>query len=389
MNSSKRLAKNDGIGKETQESKTSGVPSIISSKNKVLALIGIVTVLVLCAGVCYMQLRPRAILKVTGANADGKNVSRTVYMTEAVYDIMQTEAQYNMYSSLYQQMYGTTYWDMEDVDGKGRNGASAAKKMVMDSIKQREILCMEAEKLGYKLTEEEKKAAVNNVKTTMENMTDAQKKLPGLDAKSLENVFIKNALAEKYRQIIISESGIDTEALKATVDKDDYRQYTMKYYMVSNINQADENGAEVSEDVKKKNLDNMNALKEKAKTAEDFSKLIEEGDTTGIMPVQSMSLVEKEMEESTFLTKKLRKQLIKMENGEISDVIEGEDGYYLVKMENNNDSKAYDEQCQTVVEEEQNKKFLEKYQTFAPAYTTEVQSYWKGRVKLGSYTTAE
>ncbi len=388
MNSSKKLARNDGIGQEKEQSKVN-VPSIISSKNKVLALIGIITVVVLCAGVCYMQLRPRAVLKVTGPGASGSNVTKTVYMKETTYDIYQIETQYNMYSSLYQQMYGTTYWDMEDVDDAGRTGAGAAKKQVMDSIKQREILCMEAEKLGYTLTDEEKKAAAEEVQTAMKSMTDGQKKLLGMDQETLTKVFEKNALADKYRQIIIAESGIDTEALKASVNKEDYRQYTLQYYMVSNKNGADENAEDVSEETKKKNFDNMTALKEKAKTAEDFTKLLEEKDTTGIAAMQTMKLVKNEMEDSTFLTKKLRKKLTKMENGEISDVIEAEDGYYLVRMENNDDSEAYDTQCQTVIEEEQSKQFLAKYQTFAPTYSTEVQSYWKGRVKLGSYTTVE
>nr|MBP3599055.1 peptidyl-prolyl cis-trans isomerase [Eubacterium sp.] len=388
MNSSKKLAKNDGIGQGTQDTKKS-VPSIISSKNKVLALIGIITVVVLCAGVCYMQLRPRAIVKVIGSDANNVAVTNTVYMKEAVYDILQTETQYNMYSSIYQQMYGTTYWDMENVDEAGRTGAGAAKKQVMDGIKQREIMCMEAEKLGYKLTDEEKKAAAEEVKKAMENMTDAQKKLPGLDQETLTTVFEKNALAEKFRQVLLAQSGIDREAVKASVNKDDYKQYTLQYYMVSNKNGTDENAADVTEETKQKNLENMTALKEKAKTTDDFSTLLEEKDTTGIVAMQTLKLVKNEMEESTFLTKKLRNKLIKMENGEISDVIEGEDGYYLVRMENNDDSEAYDAQCETVVQEEESKKFSEQYATFAPAYTTEVQSYWKGRVTLGSYTAVE
>ncbi len=388
MNSSKRLAKNDGIGQEKKETKMN-VPAIISSKNKVLALIGIVTVVVLCAGVCYMQLRPRAILKVMGADANNASVTKTLYMKEAMYDIFQTETQYNMYSSIYQQMYGTTYWDMENVDEAGRTGASAAKKQVMDGLKQREIMCMEAEKQGYKLTDEEKKAAAEEVKTAMENFSDAQKKLPGLDQETLTKVFEKNALAEKFRQVLLAQSGIDREALKASVNKEDYKQYTLQYYMISNKNGTDENAADVTEETKKKNFDSMTALKDKAKTAEDFSKLLEEKDTSGIVAMQTMKLVANEMEDSTFLTKKLRKKLIKMENGEISDVLEGEDGYYLVRMENNDDSEAYDAQCETVVQQEESKKFSEQYATFAPAYTTEVQSYWKGRVTLGSYTAVE
>lgn len=383
MNNSKKLAKNNGVSKK-QGGGTSTL-SFVSSKNKVLVILGILAVIVLCAGVCYMQLRPRAVLVVSTTDENGTQKKDTVYMKEAVYSIYQVENQYNQYSSIYQQLYGKTYWEMEDVDSKGRNGASAAKKQVMDSLKQREVLYMEAQKRGYSLTAEEEKTAENNVTDTMKNFTDKQKKLEGLDEKTLKSEFKKNALAEKFRQILIKESGVDEEALKATVNKQDYRQYTLQYYKVSNQETSGEETKEVSAEQKQTNLTNMQALQEKAKTAEDFTKLLDDNDKTGIQ-YQTENLIKKDLKDSTFLNKKLRKQIMKMDNGQISDIIEGDDGYYLIKMVNNDDSEAYDNQCQSVVNEEETKQFNARYAEFAPNYVTEVQSYWKGRVKLGSYT---
>ena len=383
MNNSKKLAKNNGVSKK-QGGGTSAL-SFVSSKNKVLVILGILAVIVLCAGVCYMQLRPRAVLVVSTTDENGTQKKDTVYMKEAVYSIYQVENQYNQYSSIYQQLYGKTYWEMEDVDSKGRNGASAAKKQVMDSLKQREVLYMQAQKRGYSLTAEEEKTAENNVADTMKNFTDKQKKLEGLDEKTLKSEFKKNALAEKFRQILIKESGVDEEALKATVNKQDYRQYTLQYYKVSNQETSGEETKEVSAEQKQTNLTNMQALQEKAKTAKDFTKLLDDNDKTGIQ-YQTENLIKKDLKDSTFLNKKLRKQIMKMDNGQISDIIEGDDGYYLIKMVNNDDSEAYDNQCQSVVNEEETKQFNARYAEFAPNYVTEVQSYWKGRVKLGSYT---
>lgn len=383
MNNAKKLAKNNGVSKK-QGGGTSTL-SFVSSKNKVLAILGILAVIVLCAGVCYMQLRPRAVLIVSTTDENGTQKKDTVYMKEAVYSIYQVENQYNQYSSIYQQLYGKTYWEMEDVDSKGRNGASAAKKQVMDSLKQREILYMEAQKRGYSLTDEEVKTAEESVATTMKNFTDKQKKLEGLDEKTLKSEFKKNALVEKFRQILIKESGVDEEALKATVNKKDYRQYTLQYYKVSNQETSGKETKEVSAEQKQTSLTNMQALQEKAKTAEDFTKLLDDNDKTGIQ-YQTENLIKKDLKDSTFLNKKLRNQIIKMENGQISDIIEGDDGYYLIKMVNNNDSEAYDNQCDSVVQEEETKQFNARYAEFAPNYVTEVQSYWKGRVKLGSYT---
>lgn len=388
MNKAKKIAKNNGVGTEVKNSSVGSGGSFTLTKNKVLLMLGLIAVVVLCAGVCYMQLRPRVVLIVSGSDAGGSEVSSKVYMKETMYDIYQIESQYNMYSQLYQQMYGKTYWEMEDVDDAGRDGAAAAKKQVMDAVKQREILCMEAKKLGYSLTDEEKNTVAENVKQARESLSDAQKKLDGMDEKSITTAFEKNMLADKYRQVIISESGIDREALKASVSKDDYHQYTMQYYKVSNKEGTGEEEKDVSEEQKQKNLENMKALQEKSKTAEDFTKLVEKEDETGIGTYQQEELLQKDMEDSTFLTKKLRKKLIKMQNEEISDVIEGEDGYYLVKMINNDDPAAYDKQCETVVSDEETKQFNTRYNQIKTGYTAEIQSYWKGRVKLGSYTTA-
>lgn len=387
MNKAKKIAKNNGIGTEVRNNPVGSGGSFTLTKNKVLLMLGLIAVVILCAGVCYMQLRPRVVLVVSGSDADGSEVSSKVYMKETVYDIYQVETQYNMYSQLYQQMYGKTYWEMEDVDDAGRDGASAAKKQVMDAVKQREILCMEAKKLGYSLTDEEKNTIAQNVKQARENLSAKQKKLDGLDEKSLTTAFEKNALSDKYRQVIISESGIDREALKASVSKEDYHQYTMQYYKVSNKEGTGEDAKDVSEEQKQKNLENMKALQEKSKTAEDFTKLVEKEDETGIGTYQQEELLQKDMEDSTFLTKALRSKLIKMQNDEISDVIEGEDGYYLVKMVNNDDPAAYDEQCKTVVSDEETKQFNARYNQIKTGYTAEIKSYWKGRVKLGSYTT--
>ena len=75
----------------------------------------------------------------------------------------------------------------------------------------------------------------------------------------------------------------DEEALKATVNKKDYRQYTLQYYKVSNQETSGEETKEVSAEQKQTNLTNMQALQEKAKTAEDFTKLLDDNDKTGIL----------------------------------------------------------------------------------------------------------
>ena len=67
----------------------------------------------------------------------------------------------------------------------------------MDTLKQREILCLEAEKNGVALTAAEKKTADENVTSTLKNMSDAQKKMAGLSEKEIRRAAYRQALANK------------------------------------------------------------------------------------------------------------------------------------------------------------------------------------------------
>ena len=264
MNRAKKIMKNQGLQKENKKEKKQAE---VSRKNKILVIIGILVILVLSLGICYIQLRPREILKVTGIDKTGAAVENKIYYKEAVYDIYTVESQYNSYESLYRQMYKTTYWEAEDVDGDGRTGAQAAKKAVMDNIKQREILYLEALKNDMSLTDEEKKTIAQNAAAAVKNLSDSQKKIAGLDESTITQVLEKQALAEKYKQSVINGLGIDEAALKKTVSKKDYRQYTLQYYTFDKTEQKD--GKEVNKDAAtlKKAKEDMAALQKKSAAA--------------------------------------------------------------------------------------------------------------------------
>lgn len=392
MNNAKKIIKNQGLG--TADAAGRGEDGLVSRKNKILIIIGIVLIVVFTMVVCYIQLRPREILVVSGKGENNQTITNKLYFSDAMYDIFAAETQYNSYESIYQQIYGSSYWTAENVDNNGRNGAQAVKKQIMDALKQREILYMEALKNHLELTAEEQKSVTDDVNSTMGNMSDKQKKISGLDQATLQETFEKQALADKYKEQIIAGLGIDEEALKKTVSKKDYRQYTLQYYTIEKTEtKAGETEATVksTEDLKKAK-DDIVALQKKAATAKDFTKdLITDSDNNQIDDKTGIRYATENLLETDtdFMTDKARKQVKAMKNDQVSDVIETKDAYFVVKMVNNNDPQAYDEQCKQVVEEEKESKFQSEYNSkIKPAYTTEVQSYWKGRVSIG-YLTAD
>lgn len=392
MNSAKKIIKNQGLGNSgVTKSEEEGLGS---RKNKILIVIGLCLIVGISLVVAYIQLRPREILVVKGTGADNQSITNKVYYTDAMYDIYAAETQYNSYESIYQQIYGSTYWAAENVDNEGRNGSQAVKKQIMDALKQREILYMEALKNKVELTAEEQQSVTQDVNNTMQNLSDKQKKISGLDSATLQEIFEKQALADKYKEQVIAGLGINEEALKKTVSKKDYRQYTLQYYTIAKTEtKAGESKAtqKSAEDLKKAK-EAITTLQKKAATAKDFTKgLITDSDNnntddeTGIS-YSTENLIETDTD---FMTEKARKQVKAMKNGQVSGVIETKDAYFVIKMVNNNDPEAYNKQCEQVVSDEKESKFQEKYRTdIKVGYTAEVQNYWKGRVSIG-YLTAD
>lgn len=392
MNNAKKIIKNQGLGNSgVTKSEEEGIGS---RKNKILISIGLCLIVCISLVVAYIQLRPREILVVRGTGENNQSITNKVYYTDAMYDIYAAETQYNSYESIYQQIYGTTYWAAENVDSEGRNGSQAVKKQIIDALKQREILYMEALKNNVELTAEEQQSVTQDVNDTIQNLSDKQKKISGLDSTTLQEVFEKQALADKYKEQVIAGLGIDEEALKKTVSKKDYRQYTLQYYTIAKTEtkSGESEATQKSAEDLKKAKDDITALQKKAVDAEDFTKgLITDSDNNNIDDDTGISYsTENLLETDTdFMTEKTRKQVKAMKNNQVSDVIETKDAYYVIKMVNNDDPEAYDAQCEQVISDEKENKFQEKYRTdIKSGYTTEIQSYWKGRVSIG-YLTAD
>lgn len=383
MNSAKKVLKNNGL----QTEKASGRQSRSINKNVALVIVGIILVAILCGGVGYINLRPRVILTVEGKDKDGNAVTNKVNYPEAMYDIYQAEAMASMYA-----MYGMSF-DWEDTTEDGDTYASTYKKQIMQTLKQREILYMCALKNDMSLTDDEKKEVQEDVKQARENMTDSQKKIKGLDEATLTTVLEKEKLGDKYKDSVIDTLNIDEEALKKSVDKKSYRQYTLQYYTFAKT-ETDSNGESKDKDAEtiKQGKKDMEALQEKAAKAEDFTKnvITDENKDNVDDNNKGISYTTKDLIETDkdFLDAKTLKKVKKMKNGAVSDLIETKDGYYVIKMVNNNDPEAYDNQCNTVISQEKETQFETVYKnTIKAEYTATAQSFWKSRVTIGYLTS--
>lgn len=380
MNKSKKIIKEQGL--QTPDKKEQKAQEK-SRKNLILIIIGAVIILGGVFVVCYTQLRPRAILTVEGPATNGETTKDTVNYTDAVYDIYQMESMYNSYGM---------DWDS---DNGGSTLSSSVKKQIMDTLKQREVLCMQAEKDGTTLTDEEQKEVDTAVEEAMNAMPEESKGKKGLSESDVRASIEKQKLADKEKQHIIDGFDIDDEAIKNEINKGEYRQYTIQYYTITKMdedaNKASDGDEEKMKDEEtlKKDKAEMEALQKRAKAGEDFEKLLtdsdgdQKDDTTGIS-YATKDLIETDAD---FADAQVRDQIKLMKNDEISGVIEGNEAYYVVKMINNDDPAAYDNEVKNRISTEENDQYTKYYdETVLPQYTITVQDYWSDRVNIGHIT---
>ncbi|SFR76572.1 peptidyl-prolyl cis-trans isomerase [Anaeromicropila populeti] len=372
MNSSKTTLKGN-----KKEVKKKNMPVEKTSTGKIVAIaICAVLVLAMLVGVAYDQLKPTLLFKLDGEN---------IYLSDAMYYIYDKEVTYDAYDQMYLAYTGTGYWD--STSDSGTTNREAAKQEVYTTVKEYAILYKEAINAGYALTEEDKTTASETAEEVLKNLTTKQKSLPGLSKKKLTSVLEKKAVADRYKQDMIDSFDIDDQAIKDTFNYEDYRQYDFQYYYTSKTTYDEEgNSVALSDDEKAKLLEEMNALLEKSKT-EDFAALLpstetEEGtaateaaateETTATEETETSNISFQEegniTPSSTTFEDEVKTKIMAMSNNEISQVLEDSNGYYIVKMINNNSDETYNQTVEDAIAEEENSQYETKFVEIAANY---------------------
>lgn len=374
MNKSKATIKGKSNEKEKQVARlqqgVKGTP--VGNTMKIMVAIGIVFVIAVCALVGYDQLKPELILTVN---------DEKIYLNDAMYYIYEAESTASMYDSIYQQIYGTSYWDY--VDDDGNTGNDLAKTDVMNSLTEDTIVYLMATDAGYTISDEDKKSGEEQYTELAANLSAKQKLETGMSKKELTNVLTKKAMIERYKDDVIASCNLDYDSIEGEISKEDYREYDIQYYYVSTVTtDEDGNQVSVSDEEKAAALEKIQSIAETAKTAEDFTTVVDTETDQSVTFKEDGSFTEA----NGLFGDKMDKKVKAMENDEVSDVLEGEDGYYVVKMIDNNSTASYDQAVESAVSSAETEAFQEKYDEQVDNYTTTVNDKVWDTIVLGNYT---
>lgn len=368
MNSAKRIS-NQSVKTET---KTNNETNVVVDKKKglIIAGVGALVVLVLIIAVLWENLHPKLIFTING---------NKVYLDDMMVDIYMNESTGEYMNQLYQQNYGSSYWNI--VNDDGYTNAELVKDNCLESTMQKYMMYYEAVDAGLTLTDEENNEAEANATSAYEQLTADVKNKTGLTKQDFVDYYKMSTLAGNYKTAWINSFDIDDAALTADISKEDLRQYEIQYYYIP-YTTTDENGKSVDMDdaQKKSAVAELEASYDDILSLSDFSTYIstsssastDESATPSPAPeatapegtnikYSSKNFIETDEAGTIGFDEELVKTIKAMNNNDISEtVVEDSKGCYIIKMVNNNSTERYETECENVIADAEAERFSEE-----------------------------
>lgn len=248
--------------------------------------------------------------------------------------------------SQYEGKFGDKLWDYK-LGGKTTVG-DEAKQEIVNMITQLKVIKETAEDEGVSLTNEEKDQAVQEAEELMESASEEDRKEYFLSVQALAGLYEDNILANKMFYVATDEADTD-------ISDDEAKQISIQYIEII-TNGTDQNGTVINMDsaTKAKALQRAKNIRKEALKAEDFQVFAEDNSDcaeTQLICGRDTDKLDKNVADAAFNLKK----------GEISDVIEGDSGYYIVYCVNDYDEDSTYARKEEIIEERQTNMFKKKY----------------------------
>ncbi|TQQ84972.1 hypothetical protein EXD82_03775 [Peptacetobacter hominis] len=204
----------------------------------------------------------------------------------------------------------------------------------------RRLISQKAIENGINVSSEESSTRAGSIKEGLESNTILKEKLSkkGITEQELENFATEDILSEKYREAFDNSQNVkesDISEYYNTHSEEFEQEYVeASHILISTINN---DGTAMSEEQKKEKRELANQIAEKAKNGEDFSTLAKQysDDKKTGANGGNLGFFKKSDKDSAFTGK-----VFELKKGEISDVIETNSGYEIVKVTNRKTEKS-------------------------------------------------
>lgn len=261
----------------------------------------------------------------------------------------------------YEQVYGEGIWETSVGDVTLEENV---KDIVLAKIARIKTLNLMAEEYDVTLND----AEMNKVKVAADeyydSLSETERETLGIDKALITSLYKECAIADKVCEAILADINpevSDDEARIVTVE-----HIFMKTYML------DGTGKKVpyTDAMKQKVYNEMQDVLEKSKSGDySFKSLMDEYNEAELNTISfGKGEVDKAFEDAAF----------NMETNELSGIVEGEDGYYIIKCINTFDKEETDANKIKIVEQRREEAFYVEYESFVSTLTRDLnEKLWE------------
>lgn len=299
---------------------------------------------------------------------DNTNINKTaisinddkITVGELNFYVVSAKSYFNYYEAKYTQS-GYDLWSSQY--NEEMTVADYVKNVSIENATKDFILAKEALANGITLTEDEIAAYKEDLTATLEELTEEEKETYSISKQTLEPIYERKALADKYYDTIMKEASIDEEALVKDVKLADYHQYNYEYLEFPfGTSEAGDVENYISEKDKKKAYDTMTQIHDSLNENSDLKAIAAEKLVVNYNTTTTL------MGDGT-LTKEFENALIPLKVNEFSQTFETEQGYYIVRKLGDTSKMAYLDAKNAIVETAKNDAFNTVYTKLLENYT--------------------
>lgn len=292
----------------------------------------------------------------TACGGDGAKVIFTTGFGEdevfRIADITCTRPEIMVYlttmQNRYESVYGPEIWNV------ARDNVTLeenVKETVLARIAQIKTMCLLAKREGVELDDGETGLAKQAASEYFNSLNETEVRLLGVEEKTIHQLYIEYALANKVYEYIIQD-------INPEISDDEARTITVQHILLRTWT-TDGSGAKVvyEADVKESVYQKACMIRELAVAGEqDFLELASRySEDTAVTYSFGKGVMDAAFEDAAF----------SLETGEISQVIETESGYHIIRCTNTFDREQTELSKLEIVEERRREVFGEEYDAFA------------------------
>lgn len=312
-------------------------------KSKTLITTLLFAVLFLCG--CEKINRDTKIVLTTGFTKDEvfRIETASCYKKEVMVYLTNLQNQY-------EQVYGAEIWQMEQ---DGVTIEQSVKESVLAELAQIKTVNLMAERYGVSLTETEQEAVSEAAKVYFESLTAVEKDAMDVNLDTIRQLYREYALANKVYEYMIKD-------VNPEISDDEARTVVLQQILLRFGRQSGTEETEVSDQQKSYAY----------ARAKEALKRIEAGEDFDVVAARY-----NEAEESTVSIGKgktdaaYEEAAFQLAGGEISGIIETEEGYYILKCVSTLNREETDLNKVKIVEERKKEAFSREYDSYVQTLT--------------------